>query len=294
MRTLAALAGLTLVACATTPSPGDGVSAELRARCSGDVEADARCVEVLTGPREGYEAKAEVRDAEARREAGAFKDRLAKLRAAHEARSVRSSTVSVRVPLPEALAARAALKTRPPPPQDPDDDAKLDVMLSELTETPELETGSSVRAMTAAPAAPGEARVAPPPTRAAPATIVAPTPEALLRAGRCLLEADRAAFAKILAAMRGQARTRGTQGALALVMVDQDMLIGRVDAELAHRGLAKAGPVCASSAQRAPQGQLRAVLGPPPKTGADVARYGPGLERLEETLRVRAGLPRAR
>ncbi|MCB9651481.1 MAG: hypothetical protein H6730_33535 [Deltaproteobacteria bacterium] len=278
--------------CATTHAPDP-----LRGRCESDLGSDERCLHVLTRPDAGYESEQEVAAAEQARKAGAFQDRLARLRAEHEAReATRTSSVAVASD-PEAL-------------EDPDEQDALLQLAMAGTDDP-VDTGSSLRAMEAAPPPPPGPQVVTP-TRAAPlqrtapaalpvpaAAVAAPaavaTPEELLRAGRCLVDADRRQASSVLAQLkRTPGSSRAQQGALALVMMDGQGLMDRIDAEVAHRGLAKEGPVCSSSKLASVSQELRGVLGAPPASGVDAAQYGAGLERLVEVLQTRAGLPRAK
>jgi len=79
-----------------------------------------------------------------------------------------------------------------------------------------------------------------------------------------------------------------------LTLTDVTALIARIDQEMAHRKLAKPGPVCMSSQIRPMVGLLRVLVGPKPTAANRVDGYGRGLGRLERELEVRAGLPRAR
>lgn len=281
--------GLALVlgGCATTARrPPDA----LRRACERDMAADESCVSLLTRPSDGYEAKAEVQAAEQARKAGVFRDRLARLRAAHEARvaeRIRTGTVAA---APDAPGGPRGADVDDDVEDEPGDD-ELQAQLDLLAQEDALDTGSSVRAMTAAPPPPAPAP-APPPTLPPPARL-GPTPEQWLRGARCVLEADRAALRASMEALRSQG-ARATAGELALLVVDVQTLEGRIDEELAHRKLAKNGPLCSSSQLRGAVTELRRVLGEPPSGRGVAARYGRGLAELIETLEIRAGLPRAR
>jgi hypothetical protein len=265
-----ALVAAVAAGCATTRAQDP-----LRGRCESNLAADPECVAVLTRPDAGYEAEQEVAAAEEARQVNAFQGRLARMRAEHEAReATRTSTVAAAPSDPEAL----------------EDEVALTLALAE--EAP-VDTGSSLRALEAAPPPPPPPQVVVPTRAPPPAAEEAPTPEVLLRAGRCLIQEDRALASGLLTELKKRpGSSRAEQGALALVLMDGQALMDRVDAELVHRGLAKAGPVCSSSQLAAAGRQLRAVLGAAPAQGADASRYGAGLERLTEALQTRAGLPR--
>lgn len=245
----------------------------LAAACAERPDHDARCVGVLTGEGEGPEAAPELAAADAAREAEDFNARLVRLRREEEARQVARGRPGA-VPTSTAAGASEALELPPP---------TWDV----AAET----TGSSIRALKAAPPAEprAEPRAEPParvtalPTRSAPRAIApGATPEQYYRAALCLLEADELV-------LRGAA---GAREARTLALVDVGRLALRVRQEAQQRGLAKEGTLCTSSEVWPWVKTLRAILGAPPESEAAVADYGGGLEALARELETRAGLSR--
>lgn len=275
--------------CATTKARD---SDHLRQACQQDVASDEHCVALLTEPQGGYEARAEVKAAEEARQADAFNDRLARLRTEHEARlkaRIQTSTRTAQLGGPRLEAPNPG-----PAAEDEDDTDALERTLALAVREDEFDNGSSLRAITAAPK-PVMPKVLTPvvPTRLSPPTF-GPTPEQWLRAGRCLLEADKEGVSQRLTALRGQPGTSRAQlGAMALLLVDIQGLVDRLDAEVAHRKLANPGPLCSSSLLRDATEHLRAKLGAVPVRAQDSDRYGRGLGQLGQQLEIRAGLPPA-
>jgi hypothetical protein len=127
-------------------------------------------------------------------------------------------------------------------------------------------SGSSIRALRAAGVAPA-----------------LDDPGAALGRAACLLEADLGGWSGALTSGEpGACRERARQ------------LLDRVRAELRHRGLANAAPMCSDSTVRQAEDTLRPALGPPPGEPGEVLRYQEGLERLARQLERGAGLPPAR
>ncbi len=276
-----ALGALLCVGCATTPRTTDLV---LKG-CQADVGSDARCVALLTDPQDGYEAKAEVKAAEQVREAGVFNDRLARLRAAHEARIGANITTS-------SKSATRLLGLVPPavePDLEPD---ALERELALVAQEDRVDTGSSLRAIKVAVLPPPPVVVRPKlPIRASSPTF-GPIPAHWLAAASCLLRADQTALMAVMAGARGKA-SRRTLGGLALVLLDVQGMLTRIEAEQSHRRLAKIAPLCRSSNLELASNHLRAQLGPVVTRASQAERYGRRLRRFTDVLVTRAGLPRA-
>jgi hypothetical protein len=283
---LVLVGALMCVSCATvTPRTSD----RLRKDCQQDVGSDARCVALLTDPQDGYEAKAEVQAAEQVREAGVFNDRLARLRAAHEARiraKVATSSQSA-----SRLSGLVPPMVEPEPEPEPDE---LELELALLAQEDQLDTGSSLRAIKLAvppPLRPPVVVLPKLPTRA-PVPSFGPTPEHWLVAATCLLDSDQAALTAVMAGARGKA-SRRSLGGLALIVLDVQGMKTRIAAERGHRGLAKTSPLCSSSNLELASNHLRAQLGPVATKASQAEQYGRGLRQLTDVLETRAGLPRA-
>lgn len=210
----------------------------------------AACATTPEPDGEAYESKEEVMAAEARREAKEFDDRLARLRRDEEARQLARIRTS---------SAADSAEEEPLP-----EEAK-DLAGAKIEEPGGLQVGSSVRALEAAKSA-GPA----------------PTPEGYLRAARCLLSADlqvaRTAFEE------GKRSGRQAQaGEIAVVILDSEQLMGRIDREMKHRRLPLADGECKQ--QREVMDLLRSLVG---------ARIDArGLVRLTKELELRAGLSKA-
>lgn len=281
--------GCLALGCRTTRAPGVD---PLLAQCQSDPNSDARCVETLTGGQQEYESREQVMLAEAEKEADAFHNRLARLRAQAEAKAAATRTSSV-----------AQVEPEPEPPTDPEAEAALDELAQGPGE-PIMDSGSSVRAISAAPR-PAAPLVIPPivPTRSIPKGVEGPaqpaaglkgmpTPEEYLRSGRCLIEADLPGLKAAVAEGQKQKASRGMLGAAALVVLDAEGLRDAVTAELKHRGLVKARPLCADSQLEGVAALLRTLIGDAPDAVGGLDGYGRGLGRLRAELEVRAGLPR--
>jgi hypothetical protein len=272
----------------------------LVAQCQRDPASDPGCVKVLTGGGEEYESRAEIMAAEEQKEADAFQSRLEKLRAQAEAKAAatRTSTLAAEEPGGPVI----------------EDDDETTSALDELAvaEEDEVETGSSVRAIKAAPRGPDgkvPVLVVPPilPVKTAPKDVAktaeptpvalsalsgAPTPEEYLRSGRCLIEADLPGIRTVVGEGQKQKASRQMLGAAALLILDAEGLRDALSDELKHRGLVKARPLCADSQLRGVQALLRSLVGDPPKAVSGADAYGKGLTRMRAELEVRAGLPR--
>lgn len=265
----------------------------LRARCEADLAYDPSCIEVLTSA-EGYETREHVLKADEDREAEAFRARLARMRNAEEerqgARAPKISTAKT------STAGAAA-------PTDADGSALKDLLRADWDAGgPEEETGSSVRALRAAPAETADVgaeawRPEPPGELRPPALEDGPTPESYLRGARCLLAGEGARL-RVALEREKSARSRGSKerlGALALAIVETDTLLSSIDAEITHRGLPRGESVenCGATTLEAVGHFLRRVAGLEVEAGvADAERYGAGLVQLRQALERRAGLPR--
>ncbi len=254
---VAVAAGLAIAACATTSARD-----RLAEACRQDLAHDPRCLEVLTTEEDGYESRAEVMAAEERREAQAFDTRLARLRREEEARQLaraRTSSASVEeTPDPEGEADVL--------PEDVEDLAGAAIELPGG-----LDVGSSVRALEKE-----RARAA----AAAPAGVAPlPTPEAYLRGARCLLAADLDALRKTF----DEGKRAAERPQIAVVILDSERLMARIDDEMKHRRLPPQDAECKQHEEV--MSLLRSLVGP--KLDAR------GLARITKELEVRAGLPRA-
>ena len=189
--------------------------------------------------------------------------------------------------------ARAVADAQSPPGARPATDGRLGAATAVVRSRKTAPTGGPGAA--AGPqAVSGERPVASAPGRAPPAVALGPTPEMLLRASRCVLQADRRAGQTALTRYRREAAADSSKvGLWALALTDATALTDRIDAELSHRKLAKSGPVCTSSDLRPVVALLRSLVGPGPSTASSALGYGRGLERLDRELQTRAGLPRA-
>ena len=256
-----------------------------RASCERAPEPTAECIELLTRP--AVESRSQVQAAEAARRAEAFRGRLADLRAAEEQRQVRRRPRTATV----AVARLLERTRRPVPAPGPESDAE---QVQETADAPSVPPGSGVATETPAGSVPVRVLPGRRGAKLAPPLEDAPTPEQYLRAGRCLLEADRTKGVNQLSAYRrGPSVDRAQAGQWALVLTDADALVGRITREIAHRKLVKKDPVCMSSSVRPVVALLRSLVGPPPASLSRARGYGRGLSRLEQVLEVRAGLPRA-
>jgi len=278
--------------CATTQARSPDL---VKQACQEDVAADERCVTLLTEPQDGYEAKAEVRAAEDARQADAFQDRLARLRSAHEARlksAIRTSSAAGTLGGPRLETASLSPADGP---AEPDEHDALTRQLELAARDEGLDHGTSLRAITVAPK-PVMPKVVLPalPKRTAPPSF-GPTPAQWLRAGVCVTTADKASLSGLLSSLRdSRGASRAQMGSMALIVLDLQGLLDRLQAEAAHRRLAKPGPLCSSSMLSAAISHLRAQLGAPVARAQDVDRYVRGLTQLEKSLETRAGLPPAK
>lgn len=321
------------VACASSvpsappdPQTSPSVKDEARAACERSAATSPECLDLLTRPE--VESREEVEAAEAKRKADAFRGRLAGLRAAVEQRGRTRATKT-----PTAAVARLLDRQRRPrrapttafaldpafagPELEEPDLIAAGLEPPERTAAPTAdrsppspakgaETGgppAQIAAPAGPPPAPPPGRRSPPPKAGRPAggagaapLVLAPgpVPELYLRAGRCLLNADQDGGVTALNAYRrGEGADRTQAGRWALALTDARALADRVEAEIAHRKLAKPGPVCMSSQVQPVVGLLRSLTGPPPTTLTRALEYGRGLQRLDRELQVRAGLPKA-
>lgn len=270
---VASIAALLVAAgCAGPSVPRPQVDLERQA-CESELNPTYECVELLTRPE--FESRAQVDEAEAKREADAFRRRLEDLRQAEERRQERQRAATATVAV-----ARLLKRTPPPPPH---------------SEPPAVAVPAGPPAGPRLPSPPTPSPPEPAPAGPVPAPArFMPTPEQFLRAGRCLLEQDHGAGLTALGAYRRAPQASpGAAGRWALALTDADALVARITGELAHRKLAKSGPVCTSSGLRPVVGLLRSLLGPSPTSRSRALAYGRGLTRLARELEVRAGLPRA-
>lgn len=282
VRGLVLLLGLGM-ACATT----DSANAKLEAACQNNVESDPRCIELLTAAGEEYESKKEVMAAENRRKAKAFEDRLARMRRDEEARQLeRMKTATVTEDLdPEIMEQIADV-------EDEDDDIydrEIEALAMKMDSVRDVDlSGSSARALEAAPPPDSPMIVdKPKPVKSvaqikAPILAAAPTPESYLRGAHCLLKSDH----QDLKSVFGKARV----GEIAVLIVDTESFMERIDAEMKHRRLAPQGEACET--QKVVVELLRALVGPVAVDGASADLYSRGQGRLEKELEVRAGLPK--
>lgn len=224
--------------------------------------APAVSTSASTGERE---ARQEVLQAEAERKADAFRSRLARLRAEEEARAKARAEAERKARTGTAAMARtlASLTTRQPmAPTEPDPGAEVGL---EPAETPPLGTSVGPR--------PGD-----------------PTPEAWLRASRCLEAQELVAVQKRMAEARHAGKPRQVQAQWALALVETQGLLDDVEAELAHRGLANQDPSCA--APNSAVDLLRPLYGRGARGGFQATEVIRGAQRLRTQLEIRAGLPR--
>jgi hypothetical protein len=244
------------------------------------VSRDPRCIDILTKTPGDLEARDELIRAEQDREDDAFSDRLKRLREAEEERgrirfaALKSSTV-----------ARSQ------------DEEVVDP-------TEEEDSGSSVRALTAAAEpSPPKRVLAPSPKVVAQGAQVAgerftpetPTPEAYLRASSCLLRADAALMRAVMTAEKAK-KARGARadpGALAMVIVEADALENALRAEMDHRGLPiDSNAKCSTQGIEEVVEVLRRLTGKAAQSSSQTEAYTAGLGRLRRELEIRAGLPR--
>ncbi len=277
MRWSVGLSALLLFACATTKRSED----PLRATCREDMEADARCVEVLTGGSGEREAEEEVLRAEEDRERDAFRARLERLRAAEEkrqARRVKSSTV-------------AQMEVW----EEEDNEAWLELLSARSTDEDE-DSGSSVRALKAAPAAPPPRPAAPsiqivtPPSKPVPeGDDAGPSAATYLAGAWCLLRTDLVLMRQTLETAKKNTSKGDIAGSQALVILDAEGLLARVDRTRKANEL-EATPLCSSGDTRSMVNLLRELVGPRPKASEAGDAYGRGLVRLAAELEKRARL----
>ena len=232
-----------LVALALIGCATTSAEERLAESCSRDPSHDARCVDVLTGDAEEYESRAQVMEKEAQREARAFDDRLARLRREEEQRQAERAKSST-------------IAAEPEEEEDLPDEAK-DLAGAKQEGPGGLEVGSSVRAL--------EKEV--------------PTPEEYLRGARCVLFEDLAEMRKAFEA--GKRAKNAQIGEMAVVILDSEQLVGRIDEEMKHRRLPHRDGECKQHHRVIEL--LRALVG---------ARLdGRALNRLSKELELRAGLP---
>jgi hypothetical protein len=217
----------------------------LRASCEQDVTSDPRCLEVLTANEEEYESRAEVLAAEERREARAFDERLLRLRREEEERQATRAKTSTASEMEEEE------------PEEVSEEAE-DLADAEISKPGALEVGSSVRALEA------------------------PTPESYLRGARCILTADLAETRKAFEEGK-RAGKQARAGELAVVILDTEALVGRIDGEMKHRRLPLQDGECKQHGGVIEL--LRSLVGPRVDQRA--------LVRLVKELELRAGLPKA-
>lgn len=279
---IAALA--VLASCASTPKK----SAEqvLAEQCARNVNADARCVEVLTGSADTREAEAEVAKAEEARERNAFRSRLERLRRDEEAR--------------QAQRARTATVARSDDWEEEDRAAWMELLSKGRETGGDVGSGSSVRALTASkgrpvpPPPPPVLKIDAPTSRDPDKPKTAeqgPTPEAYLFGARCLLRADLVLLKQTLAEAKKRNGRGDIAGSLALVIVDAQGVLSRVDETIKKRRLGTA-PMCSSTSLRLTVTLLRTLVGPRPKINEAGDSYGRGLGRLVTELDKRADLAR--
>jgi hypothetical protein len=268
------LSALLLVACATTKRSED----PLKATCREDMDADARCVELLTGSGE-REAEEEVLRAEEDRERDAFRARLERLRAAEEkrqARRVKSSTV-------------AQMEVW----EEEDNEAWLELLSARSSDEDE-DSGSSVRALKAAPAAPPPRPEAPsiqivtPPSKLE-AEDAGPDAATYLAGSWCLLRTDLVLMRQTLETAKKNTSKGDLAGSQALVILDAEGLLARVERARKANKL-EATPLCSSGDTRSMVNLLRELVGPRPKATEAGDAYGRGLVRLAAELEKRARL----
>ena len=216
----------------------------LAEQCEQSIEHDARCIDVLTSDAEGYESREQVMAAEEQRDAKEFEDRLARLRREEEERqATRARTSTASEVSEEDAAEELAEEVR-------------DLAGAKMQGPGGLEVGSSIRALEA------------------------PTPEAYLRGARCVLEEDLTALRKTFEVDK---RKRAQIGELAVVIVDSEALVGRIDEEMKHRRLPLRDGECKQHEQVVEL--LRSLVGRRIDARA--------LARLTGELELRAGLPKA-
>ena len=250
------------IGCATTSE-----QQKLAEKCRENIEHDERCIEVLTSDHEGYESREEVMAAEERRDAKAFEDRLARLRREEEERQAtraRTGTVAegvdsrrskVEQEEAEGVDSRRSKVEQEEIEEEISEEAK-DLAGAKIQAPGRLEVGSSVRALGA------------------------PTPESYLRGSKCVLTDDLQAMRKTFEEGK---RKRADIGELAVVILDAEALVGRIDGEMKHRRLPAQDGECKQHGQVIEL--LRSLVG---------ARVdGRGLVRLTKELELRAGLPKA-
>jgi len=258
---------------------GEAGDAEARvgAEARGSDGADAAAV---GGNGIQYEAREEVLAAEAKRRAQAFRDRLARLRAEEEARAQerakqaqadgarRSQAVLSELTAAEPLA-DATQNVKAPRPE-----ARSRVEEPELPASWRADRSAEAVSGAAAPAAVG----------------FGPTPEAMLRASACELQREAEAAEQRLREARARGAGATDPGAWALVVVDVSALKRDIEAELDHRGLAKAPQVCANPPDPV-RALIRSLFGPGATGDAGPRATSRAVERLRRELEVRAGLP---
>ncbi|MGF1511017.1 MAG: hypothetical protein ACFB9M_16100 [Myxococcota bacterium] len=208
------------------------------------------------------EAREEVLRAEEARQRAKFHNRMAKLRAAEEARFKERAKQAPSEPQPANV----------------------------------LEFAQELKALTAESSLSSSALPPPPVSSPAPGPALAnssaansPTPEELLRGADCLLRDHARRAEQQLQSRRGQSDARKARGEWALLLVEVQQLKRDIDAEIAHRRLGADGG-CPSPT---PAQQLLATLvGSGGRTGTPEATLS-GIVRLRAELERRAGLPRA-
>lgn len=241
---------------------------------------------MLTSDSQGYESRAQVMAAEEQRKARAFTDRLSRLRAEEEARQLKRVRSSTRTRNRKSLTEK----------QGPEDRETL-ALTQELEKTVArprkrnrgfigVSSGSSVRALQAAPKKPQSAN--PKPVQAP----AGPTPEEYLKGAQCLLAGDIGQLKDTFAQeKRERATVRSRLGALAVLILEVETLATDIEAEQKHRRLEQ-GPECAK--QSVVVELLRSLVGAPARSLEEVDGYKRGATRLRSELEVRAGLPKVR
>jgi hypothetical protein len=254
-----------------------------------------------SAPTEAREARQEVLRAEAERRAEAFRQRLVQLRAEEEARAraraaaarkARTGTTGMaRILTPLTDRGPSVASGEPRPPVSGTADARR-------SQTDPAEGPGDLGAT--APAGRSRSRRAPMgrrepaaavpkgPARAEPG--FGPTPRDWLEGARCLGGKELSAVQTRMAAARRAGKPRRIQAEWALALVELQVLIDDVRAELAHRGLANREQSCGSPSPA--EGLLRQLFGPGAADAAMPDQVVRAALRVRSQLEIRAGLPR--